>query len=290
MKKFIKHLDKIQLVKSKDRGGETIILDVDFDDQLVNEFVPYRLPKKTGSENTGKGKGKAPAVSTGDDPALGQSLNVKTLYKPSGKLTPDLFPPLSNNDPKNYYSAQDIQKRLADYLTSQNLISPSNPRVISLNPFISNKILTSDSPADQGALARGTIFRDVLLRRIIEDPSLCAPYHALIKPGQNLEDVKPKPGALPKITVTLERRTGNKVVTRVTGLETFGVVPQLMAEELQKKCASSTSVSQATGAAKGLMEVLVQGDHRRVVDAALNKRGVKSQWVDVVDKTQKKGR
>ena len=290
MKKFIKHLEKIKLIKSKGRGGETIILDADFNDTLVKEFVPYRPFKKSGSEGTDKSKRKAPAAA-GNDPAVGQSLNVKTLFKPSGKLTPDLFPPLSNNDPKNYYSAQDVQKRLTDYLSSQDppLISPSNPRVISLNPFISNKIL-SNSPSDQGILARGTILRDTLFKRVIEDAGLCAPYHALLKPGQKLEDVKPKPGALPKITVTIEKRTGSKMVTRIVGLETFGLLPQILGEELQKKCASSTSVTQATGAVKGLMEVLVQGDHRRVVDAALNARGVKSQWVDVVDKSHKKGR
>ncbi|KAL1955760.1 hypothetical protein VTO42DRAFT_8080 [Malbranchea cinnamomea] len=294
VKKFIKHLDKSKLVKSKDRGGgETIILDVDFEHSSVENFVPHKLPRKSTSEGAGKSgaPGKAPAAA-GKDPTVGQAITVKTLYKPSGKLTPDLFPPLSNSDPKNYYSSADIQKRLTDYLSSQDppIISPSNPRIINLNPFISNKILSSNSPSDQAILASGTILRDALFKRIIEDPTLCAPYHALLKPGQTQEDVKLKPGALPKITVTIERRTGSKVVTRVVGLETFGVLPQVLAEELQKKCASSTSVTQATGAAKGVMEVLVQGDHRRVLEAALNNRGVKSQWIDIVDKTHKKGR
>jgi translation initiation factor 2D len=47
-------------------------------------------------------------------------------------------------------------------------------------------------------------------------------------------------------------------------------------------------VTQAVGAPKGVMEVLVQGDQRKVVDTALSRRGLKSQWVEVVDKTKKK--
>ncbi|KAL2359089.1 hypothetical protein RJZ56_008079 [Blastomyces dermatitidis] len=288
VKKFIKHLDKEKLVKAKDRsGGETIILDVDFDDTRVVNFVPYKLPKKNSSESAAK------SISLGGndkDSSTGQSFTVKTLYRPSGKLTPVLFPPLSNSDVNNYYTTADVSKRLNDYLTAQDppIISPTNPRIISLNPFISNTILSS-SADDLAILKRGTVQRDAILRRLLEDPSLCAPYHAMLKPGQTLHDVKPKAGPGPKVTVTIERRTGSKVVTKITGLEPFGATPQLLADELQKKCSSSTSVSQAVGAAKGVMSVLVQGDHRKLVEAALANRGVKSQWIEIVDKSQKKG-
>ncbi|EFW13882.1 hypothetical protein D8B26_005942 [Coccidioides posadasii str. Silveira] len=284
VKKFVKYLDKEQLVKSKDRsGGETIILDVDFEDRRVAMFEPYRLPRKSGPES--KSASKAPV-----EAPSGQSFDVKTLYRPSGKLIPDLFPPLANTDLNNYYSATDVSKRLSDYLSTQDppIISPSNPRVINLNPFISNKIFSSNSPSDLAIQARGTVLRDALLKRLLDDTSLCAPYHALLKPGQSLKDVKPKAGAIPKVSVVIERRSGAKVVTRIMGLETFGVSPQTLSDELQKKCASSTSVTQAVGAAKGSMEVLVQGDHRRTVDKVLSNKGVKSQWTEVVDKTQKK--
>jgi translation initiation factor 2D len=128
----------------------------------------------------------------------------------------------------------------------------------------------------------------MLLKRLAEDSTLMAPHYAILKPGQTLLDVKPKAGAAPKVNVTLERRTGSKTVTKVSNLEIFGIIPNLLAEELQKKCASSTSVSQATGAAKGVMEVLVQGDQRKALETALTRRGLKSQWIEVVDKTKKK--
>jgi translation initiation factor 2D len=290
VKKFIKHLDKSLLVKSKDRsGGETIILDVDFNDAQVNEFVPYKLPRKLAPENAAANKN--PSTANDGDLSVGHTLTVQTLYRPSGKLAPVLFPALSNSDPKNYYTSSAVSKQLNEYISSQDpsIISPSNPRIILLNPFISNAILSSSSPNDVATLARGTIPREALLKRLLEDPSLCGPYHVILKPNQTLEEVKPKAGLAPKVTVTIERRQGFRLVTKIVGLEVFGISPTPLAEELQKKCASSTSVSQAVGMAKGVTEVLVQGDHRRTVEAALGSRGVRPQWVDVVDKSKKKG-
>jgi translation initiation factor 2D len=109
-----------------------------------------------------------------------------------------------------------------------------------------------------------------------------------LKTGQTLGVVKPKTGTAPKVTVIIERRGSNKTVTKVSGVDTFGIIANFLAEELQKKCASSTSVAQATGAVKGVMEILIQGDQRKAVETALERRGIRSQWINVVDKTKKK--
>ncbi|KAJ9213351.1 hypothetical protein DTO166G4_4977 [Paecilomyces variotii] len=290
VKKFIKHLDKAGLVKSKDRNGqETVILDVDFNDPLVNQFVPYKLPSKNAIENAGKpiSGGQKSATSEGD-PSVGQTLTVQTLYRPTQKLTPTLFPSLSSSDPSNYYKYSDVSKRLDEYLQSQDLVSKENRRIISLNPFLANTIFTSSSSEDRATQARGAVTRDELLKRIVEDSTLMAPYHVILRNNQTTADAKPRPGPAPSVTVTLERRTGSKTVSKVSGLEVFGILPSLLAEELQKKCASSTSVSQANGAPRGVMEVLVQGDQRKAIETALAWRGVRNQWIGVVDKTKKK--
>ncbi|KAK2750364.1 hypothetical protein FQN57_003844 [Myotisia sp. PD_48] len=283
VKKFIKHLDKNKLVKSKDRsGGETVIMDTDFDHVAINEFVPYKLPKRTSP----KGANGAPEKAA-NAPDIGQTINVKTLHRPTGKLVPELFPPLSATDIHNYYSSSEVSKRLNDYISSQDppIISPSNPRTISLNPFLSNKVFAANETAIR---SRGTIQRDVLLKKLLEDPSLLSPFHIILKPGESMANAKPKAGAVPKVEITIDRRTGNKLVTRMTGLERFGISPQILADEMQKKCASSTSVGQAPGATKGIMEVLVQGDHRKIIERTLAEKGLKSQWIDIVDKSQKK--
>jgi translation initiation factor 2D len=294
VKKFIKYLDKQVLVKSKDRSGqETVILDVDFNDRRVVNFTPYRLPNKSAVEGAGKpsnAAGKKLATAADGDPSVGQTLTVQTLYRPTAKLTPTIFPPLSSTHPSNYYKYSDISKQIDEYIQAQNppIVDPQNKRILTLNPFLANTIFTSSSADDRNTIARGKTTRDFLLKRLTEDSTLLAPHYAILKPGQTLTDMKPKAGAAPKALVTVERRTGSKTVTKVSNLEVFGIIPTLLAEELQKKCASSTSVSQATGAPKGVMEVLVQGDQRKVIDTALTRRGLKTQWIEVVDKTKKK--
>ncbi len=101
---------------------------------------------------------------------------------------------------------------------------------------------------------------------------------------------KPKSGTPPKLSIVIEKRTGTKTVTKVGNLEVFGINPEVLAGELQKKCASSTSVGQLVGGKPGQMEVLVQGDQREVVEREVGRRGVDRRWVEVVDKTKKKGK
>lgn len=292
VKKFIKHLDKLLLVKSKDRSGqETVILDVDFDDRRVLEFRPYKLPSKNAVENAGKPVSGDKKPSTADgDPSVGQTFTVQTLYRPTGKLVPDIFPSLGTTDPRNYYKHSEVSSRLEQYIQSQDppIISKENKRIISLTPFLAEKVFTSSSSEDKSTIARGKTTRDGLLKRILEDHAFLTIHYVILKPGQTLSDVKPKAGAAPKAFITIEKRTGTKTASKVSNLEVFGIIPNLLAEELQKKCASSTSVSQASGAPKGIMEVFVQGDQRRAIETALVRRGLRPQWIEVIDKTKKK--
>ncbi|KAJ6167476.1 hypothetical protein N7497_000319 [Penicillium chrysogenum] len=276
VKKFMKHLDKLKFVKTKDRSGqETVILDVDFEDHRIERFVPYRLPSPRALESSKATapEGKKSAATEGSDPSVGQTITVQSLYRPSGKLMPTIFPALAASDTNNFYKYSDVSK---------------NRRIISLNPFLANTIFNSSSTEDKGTLARGKVTRDGLLKRLMDDKTLLSPYHLILKTGQTIADVKPKAGSPPKVHVTLEKRTGSKTVTKVMTLEVFGIIPSLLAQELQKKCAGSTSVTQATGAPKGIMEVLVQGDQRKAIETALVRRGLKPQMIEVVDKTKKK--
>jgi translation initiation factor 2D len=293
VKKFMKHLDKSKIVKSKDRNGqETVIMDVDFEDHRVQRFVPYRLPSPRALENSKPtaSEGKKPAATDDSDPSVGQTITVQSLYRPAGKLMPAIFPALAAGNATNFYKYSDVSRHLDEYIESQNppIVSKENRRIITLNPFLANTIFASSSTEDKGTLARGKVTRDGLLKRIMEDKSLLQPHYAILKTGQTIADVKPKAGTAPKVTVTLEKRTGNKNVTKIMTLEVFGIIPSLLAQELQKKCAGSTSVTQATAAPKGIMEVLVQGDQRKAVETALVRRGLKPQMIEFVDKTKKK--
>lgn len=289
-KKFIKHLDKAVLVKSKDRnGGETVILDIDFNDEQVKGFQPYGLPKPKFTESE-DANGASKSTDAGTDQSLGQRLVLQIVYRASSKLVPDLLP--SKTD---FYTAQQITAALKQYLEDNaELVNETKKRYVKLNPFLANNVLGSNPGSDDTkALAAGEIDRGALNRRILEDDHLCIPYHILLRNEESLDapGMKPKAGPPPKITMTIERRGGNKVVTAVAGLEVFGINPQVIRPELQKKCAGSASVGQHVGGKPGMMEVTVQGDQRGVIEReVLGKRGVKAEWVEVVDRTKKKGK
>ncbi|KAI9652114.1 MAG: hypothetical protein M1831_007200 [Alyxoria varia] len=318
-RKFIIYLHKEQLLLSKEGKNEAAVLDIDFDDRVFKEFQPYRLPKKDSEEASGapsKGEDTANGGESSIDDSVGQTLRVLTLYKPSNSLTP-LFSS-SRSGTSAYHTSSTIRTALTNYITSNSLLLASNKRMVSLsNPFIANTLLSPDSNRnDAELLAKGSMPRDVLAQRLLENPKLCAPYHAISRedhgiisglaedateggkednggPDDQKFQIKPRPGAPPKITIMYETRSGNKTATRVHGLEPFRIHARFLADELRKSCASSTSVEPFRAGGKGAMEVMVQGPQQDAVNKALAKRGVdvgNNGWVDFVNKTKGKGK
>ena len=302
-KKFIKHLDKQGLLKSKDRnGGETIIQDLDFNDIRIQNFTPYKLPKAKPPADPSDTASSKPTIANGHtDPSIGQTLSLIHLFRPSPRLVPDLLPSKTS-----FYTQHQISAQLKTYITSHPETTtnppPTTPRHIKINPFIANNIMgTNPSAADTKYLSTHEIPRDYLLQRLLSDTTLLTPFWTLspsplhttstyspFHPDPSLP--KPKPLPYPAVHLLIEKRTGSKLVTRITGLEQFHINPSLLAPELQKKAAGSASVSQAVGGKVGAMEVLVQGDQREVVIAELGRRGVRKEWVEIVDKGKGKGK
>lgn len=284
--KFIKHLDKIGLVKSKNRnGGETVILTINFDNDQVATFRPYRLPPPkvvaTGADNNGHANER---VSSSSDPSVGQKLTIQTIYRASPKLVPTLLASKTE-----FYTAQQISAALKSYIEGNPDLGGQGGSSIKLDAFLANSVLGSNPTQDDSkVLAAGRISRGALQKRILDDTRLCQPFHIIVRDPATSEP-KPRTGLPPRINITIEKRTGTKTVTKVSNLEPFHIDPQLLAPELQKKCAGSASAGQASGSKPGLLEVVVQGDQRKVlVNDILPSRGINVKWVDVVDKTKPK--
>jgi translation initiation factor 2D len=269
IRKFIKHLDKQNIVKSKDRDAhEVVILDIDFKDAQLEAFVPYRLPKKEAPATA-----SAPAAES----SAGQKLSIVSLLRPKEELAPILQ--ASKADPRGFYKPHELKALLTTYIEAENLVDPKNRRLVRINPQLADALLGS-SAADNAALSSGSMPRDALAERMVAATS---PFHVI-------GDGKPKAGAPPKIIITLETRSGNKTVSKVHGLESYGIAPQPLADELRKTCAGSTSVERMQGSSpkNPVMEVMVQGPQKDAIMKALEKRGVLRGWVEVVDKTKKK--
>ncbi|KKY28727.1 putative translation machinery-associated protein [Diplodia seriata] len=293
IKKFIKSLDKARLVKSKDRdGNEVVILDIDFNDSTFKEFKPYRLPKKDTAGGASAGRGTtatATAGPSGEDTSIGQKLKKVELFRPKEKLAP-LFT-AANADTRGLFTAAELRPIVTAYIEAEKLVSPTNKRMVTLDPILANAVFDGSARTDKEVLAKGAAPRDALVDRVLAS---CAPFYTILRNDETVAaasaSVKPKAGAAPKVNITLETRSGNKTVTKTSGVEPYFINPQVLADELRKACASSTSVEQKVGSSprNPVMEVMVQGPQKEVVLKALEKRGVPKGWVEVVDKTKKK--
>ena len=287
-KKFIKSLDKQKILKSKDRdGGECVVQDINFDDPVIMNFVPYRLPKKEISKTDSSGGKAVTSGSSPNDSSVGQVLKRINLLQPKEKLAP-LFQ-AANATTKTLYLPSELRPIVTSYIESERLLLDTNKRLVKLNPILANAVFDGQSSMDREVLAKGTVPRDAIIDRVIQS---CSPYWVILRNDETRESVRAKPGQAPTIQIVLETRSGNKTVSKVSGLETFYISPQPLAEELQKACASSTSVSQLVGSSpkNPVHEVLVQGPQKEIIIKALEKRGVNRHWVEVVEKTKGKKR
>ena len=284
IKKFIKSLDKEQIVKSKENSGhETVILDIDFDDTAILDFKPYRLPKKEAA--TGSSQARDEKGADGDE-SVGQKLQVVSYFKPTAKLQP-----LFSSTTKQLFTPPEVRELITTYLESENLTSETNKRLVKLDPTLANAVFDGSGSLDKEVLAKGSVPRDALIDRVLH---AMASSYAIVRNGADPGTVKAKSGAPPKVHVALETRSGNKTVTKVSGLEAYFVNPKLLADELRKVCAGSTSVEPLAGAAKKhekpVEEVMIQGPQKDAVIKALGKRGIDKRWIETVDKTKGKKR
>lgn len=286
IKKFIKSLDKEKIIRTKERdGNETTIIDVDFENKVFVDFKPYRLPKKETAAGASQSRGgKATTeIDTGDS-SIGQKLEKVEYYKPKEKLLP-IFAS-ANASSSTLFSSSEIRPIVTSYIESEKLISSTNKRIVTLNPTLANAVFDGSTYLDKEVLAKGTVPRDALIDRII---SSCSSHYAINRNGVS-NTTKPKSGAAPRIKLTLETRSGNKTVTKVSGVELYFIPPQPLADELRKTCAGSTSVEQLVGSSPKapIMEIMIQGPQKDAVLKALERRGVRSSWVEFLDKTKKK--
>ena len=287
IKKFIKSLDKAKIVKTKDRDQhETVILDIDFNDASIVDFHPYRLPKKETANGTSLGRGtKATTEIDTADSSIGQKLEKQQYYKLKDRLLP-LFESADASS-QSLFTAAEIKSIITAYIESENLVNPKNKRLITLNPTLANAVFDGSTPLDKEVLAKGSVPRDALTERILQ---ACTTHYAILRNGTPVSSSKPKSGAAPKIKVTLETRSGNKTVTKVSGVEAYFIPPQPLADELRKMCAGSSSVEQLHGSSPKapVMEIMIQGPQKDAVMKALEKRGVRPAWVEFLDKTKGK--
>jgi translation initiation factor 2D len=77
--KFLKHLHTKQLVATKVRnGGETVVMGINWQNNEVKSFTPYKLPEAPKADNAGPSTASEGGVKGG-------TVKIEVLYRPNGK-------------------------------------------------------------------------------------------------------------------------------------------------------------------------------------------------------------
>jgi translation initiation factor 2D len=290
--KFLKHLQSKKLINCKLRdGNEMIILDINFDHEEIDAFKKYDLPKEAHAirAEDGESQGHRGIYNLVDIEARyhPNNTNRKFFYE-CGVEYISLINLFSHkrkiwtngkNSLKGYYAEYEIKKIVKDYVIRKNLASPESENHITLDPLLQSTLFPKEIPLPMSASRSSLI---ALLKKS------CSQYYRLrlppIFPSHEPRFIDPKPGPIPEITVTLEKRHGTKVITKVIGMEAFEVEPKAFADELQRVCAGSTTANQGVGLRRGLHEVTIQGNQLKLVQKVLEKKGIPKKYCKVIDK------
>jgi translation initiation factor 2D len=222
--------------------------------QKATEKAHARGAAAAAAASEGSGAAAAAAASSSSSSGAKGGLNILHAYRPDGKLSKVLF---SDSDPKRYWSAKDAKQVLWDYTRTHNLDAASGQRV-TLDP-----VLVAALYSDGGGRVPLEASKAELSQRF--DAHLNE-YHAITfghdedGAGAAAADVKFKAGPVPCIDVSVETRQGKKLMTRIGGLEIFGVDPAIFAREAQRAFSCAATTQQSTVKHKSAMEVLVQGN------------------------------
>ncbi|KAJ2239380.1 hypothetical protein GGH98_006255 [Coemansia sp. RSA 454] len=261
--KFLKAMEKHGLLGLKDIRGEMHIKSLNWTHADLRTYTPYSVKHVVKAE-------QAPAV---EKTQKGNMIELEEILRVPPALRP-LFDDVNGNPESGYMTRQQAGYVLEAYIKRHNLVDTRNPRNIRVDHLVCDGLLTKDETA------KLTFYpRDKLQQRLQERMILCT---RLTVPG-NPPVVRQ--GRPPTIDIVCEKKMGNKVVTRVMGLEVYGVDPASLAKELRVACASSTSVDPVPG--KKTVSVLVQGHQVKIMTRLLNDRGVPTDLLKVTDKSGK---
>ncbi|KAG0177515.1 hypothetical protein DFQ29_004745 [Apophysomyces sp. BC1021] len=270
VQKFLKVMEKSGILKLKDQRGETLVTSVDWSHQSFQGLKAYKTVESSETNKVARDTA-APTSTTQTD--------IVDLYKPLGSNV-EIFV-LEKQKKDAMYTAAEARQVLMDYIRKNNLVDPRNQRLVKIDVTLCDALLVKSEYATVEKLPR-----DELVQRLL---SKMQAFHTLALPGKEpvLRKGKPKP-----VEVTQEIRQGRKTVTKVTGVEGFGLDVEEICKELTKLCASSATHNPIHGVSpkNPLHEIMVQGPQIKHVSELLLAKGVPKRFVAVDDKTSKKGK
>ncbi|GIY44889.1 eukaryotic translation initiation factor 2D [Caerostris darwini] len=240
---FLKKMQKEGLVQIKEltKGVESIVsINLEKESLKFYRLEPlFKLHLETEKE---KNIEEAPAENVQGNykfPLVTElyviSAQVKTLFEQYNFRKGDTIPATV---------VRDVMKR---YVKENSLQNELRPREITLDPILADCVAKKGCPS-------------VMTWEQLQESILSKMPHAYQIEFENKEPLVKK-GKLEPIQVTVDTRTGNKKVTLINNLDTYGINPEKLAQHVQVAVAASTSIT-PTQNGKGTL-VLIQGNQVR---------------------------
>lgn len=215
-----------------------------------------------------------PDVKKAKKPEKTPQIIITQLFKPHAH-TIQFFTTLGFTK-DSLMTLKEIKVTLDAYYTKQNLIVKGNPKMINADTYLLNIF----NNADEGV----KFSRDVIVQKVVakmREVNECT-FNGVTTSRE---------GPLAQISILMEKRR-NKIITRVKGLEAYGVDLQDYAVEMRQKCASGVTVDEVKINGKDAgNELIVQGSKLKELLVSFEAFGIgdecRNKIIDVVDKIKK---
>jgi translation initiation factor 2D len=156
----------------------------------------------------------------------------------------------------------EVRKLFEGYILREALIPKSRPDQIQLDAPLT-KVLYKKDPNPPTVLLRKDVYKLIT--------SKCNPAYALVEmPGSRI--TKLAKGSPPLVEIEVAMRQSRKFVTRIRGLEDYGIDPPQFATDVSRRlaCAGSLETSSTRAAVKkGRVELVFQGNLVESLEALL---------------------
>ncbi|KAL3901905.1 MAG: hypothetical protein SGARI_005999 [Bacillariaceae sp.] len=132
-------------------------------------------------------------------------------------------------------TVSEVRKMLDSYIERESLVSPSNPGEVVLDGPLADAIYGKKTPHDKipERISRKDLAKLYVNRHL--------PAYALVEmPGSTISTLAK--GSPPKVQIEVSRRQSSKFVTRLRGLEEYGIDPIYFCKDVKQRLAISASI------------------------------------------------
>ncbi|XP_057297814.1 eukaryotic translation initiation factor 2D-like isoform X1 [Hydractinia symbiolongicarpus] len=268
MSKFLSEMQSRGMIKVQElsKGVESITAIT-----LENEML--RCYKSSDFAHVMKETKELKLVEEQEATRSNKSIEIRELYGVSAKTNP--FFKLVGLNKGNALSSSEVRKFITEYVKEKELMNLRNKKKVNLDALLTDVLFGKKDYEE-------SLTWDQLLTRMLDNMNMC---HEVTLPGK-----KPiiKKGKMEMIEVSVEQRMGNKKVTIVKNLESFGVDVKAFAQDLQQAAASSTSVNLSPGKNSNTHFVLVQGIQTKHIKNLLETYKIPKKYLKGLDVKEKR--